>query len=224
MSFLNKMMASVGIGSAKVDTVLENARVRAGEPLRGVVRVQGGSVQQQVETIYIHLMTQYKREVNDSTVRESVSLGQFPVVGAFTLGPRENREFPFEVLLPDETPATIGRTPVWLKTGLDIAMAVDPGDADYLEVLPHRHAQVALDAVAQLGFRLRQVECEYSRRGRRYPFVQQFEFVPAGGRFRGYLDELELILYPHEGGLDLWMEVDRRARGFGGMLAEALDA
>lgn len=79
------------------------------------------------------------------------------------------------------------------------------------------------DALASLGFQLRKVECEYARRrGRSYPFVQQFEFVPTT-YFRGQLDELEVIFYPHESGLDLWLEVDRRARGFGGLLAEALD-
>ncbi|MFZ5817871.1 MAG: sporulation protein [Bacillota bacterium] len=225
MSFLKKMMASVGIGSARVNTVLEDAQVRAGEPLRGTVYVKGGSVEQQIDTIYIHLMTQYRREVENGTARESISLGHFPVVESFTLAPGENREFPFEVLLPDETPVSVGHTQVWLKTGLDIAMAVDPGDTDYLEVLPHRSAEVVFVALDRLGFRLRQAECEYSRRlGRSYPFVQQFEFVPVAGQFRGHLDELELILFPHAGGLDLWMEVDRRARGFAGLLEEALDA
>lgn len=224
MSFLNRMMASIGIGSATVDTVLENARVRAGEPMRGVVRVRGGSVEQAVDAISLHLMTQYRREVNDRTVREAYRLGEIQVTSGFTLAPGESREFPFDVMLPDQTPATIGHTPVWLKTTVGISSAVDPTDKDYLEVLPHPHTQVVLDAVAQLGFRLRQVECEYSRRlGRNCPFIQQFEFVPTT-QFRGALDELELIFYPHAGGVDVWMEVDRRARGFGGLLEAAFDA
>lgn len=224
MSLFRRMMASVGVGSATVDTVLHSERVRAGEPFSGVVRVQGGSVSQAVEAISLNLMTQYRREVNDRTTTESVSLGAFRVADAFTLGAGEVAEFPFEVLLPDETPATLGRTPVWLKTAVGIAAAVDPTDNDYLEVLPHRHSQVVFDALASLGFQLRKVECEYSRRrGGSYPFLQQFEFMPTT-YFRGQLDELEAVCFPGPSGLDLWLEVDRRARGFGGVLEAAFDA
>lgn len=223
MSFFSRMMASIGVGSATVDTVLESAEVRAGEPLRGVVRVRGGSVAQQVDGISLHLLTEYRREVNDHKVTETARLGDLEVTGPFSLAPGDVREFPFDVFLPDETPVSAGHTPVWLKTNVGISSAVDPTDKDRLTVRPHRHAQVVLDAVTQLGFRLRKVECEYSRRlNRSHPFVQQWEFVPTT-QFRGQIDELELVLYPHNGGLDLWMEIDRRARGFAGLLDEAFD-
>lgn len=72
-----------------------------------------------------------------------------------------------------------------LKTGLDIDSAVDPGDTDRLEVLPHPHMQAVLDAVAGMGFQPKASTCEYSSRlGRGVPFVQEFEFYPSP-RFRG---------------------------------------
>jgi sporulation-control protein len=42
MSFLNRLMASIGIGSATVDTIVESAQVRVGDTLRGVIQVRGG--------------------------------------------------------------------------------------------------------------------------------------------------------------------------------------
>lgn len=223
MSFLNRMMASVGIGSARVDTRLASAQVRAGDEVEGVVLIQGGSLSQQIESISLHVMTQYLREVDDRRVRENAVIGRFPVTQPFTVGAGGSREFPFRFTLPEGTPATMGQSQVWLKTGVDIAMAVDPTDNDALQVLPHRHAQPIHDAMAALGFRLRKVDTEYSRRlGGGLPFVQEFEYVPTT-QFRGRFDEVELVTFPHAGGVDLLLEVDRRARGLMGFFESAYD-
>ncbi len=60
---------------------------------------------------------------------------------------------------------------------------------------------------------------EYSRR---YRYVQEFEFYP-GGEFRRDLDELEVIFFMNTSSADLRIQVDRRAKGLGGLFAEALD-
>ncbi|MNR46493.1 Sporulation-control protein spo0M [compost metagenome] len=52
------------------------------------------------------------------------------------------------------------------------------------------------------------------------PFVQEFEFVPTS-QFRGQLDELEILFFPDEDGVDLLLQIDRKARGLAGLFAEA---
>lgn len=80
--------------------------------------------------------------------------------------------------------------------------------------------------VENLGFRLKEAECKeaaYHVR-KRLPFVQEFEFVPISGEFRGKLDEVEIIFFPHAlDECELLIQVDRRARGLAGLFAEALD-
>jgi sporulation-control protein len=44
MPFFKRILASVGIGGAKVDTRLEDSRYFAGNEVRGVVYIQGGSL------------------------------------------------------------------------------------------------------------------------------------------------------------------------------------
>jgi sporulation-control protein len=220
MSFFGKMLASVGIGAATVDTQLESPRVRAGEEVRGRVVLKGGSVEQQLTGLSVRVMSQFYRDINDQRVRENAVVASFEVPGDATLRPGEVREVPLSFLLPDETPAAVGRTPVWLSTGLEVVAGVDPSDNDRLEVLPHRHTEVVLDAIGTVGFRLREVECEYSRLGRRVPFVQEWEFVPTG-QFRGHLDELEAVFFPSAQGIDVLLQVDRKARGLMGLFAEA---
>ncbi|WP_028544738.1 sporulation protein [Paenibacillus taiwanensis] len=223
MSMFNRLLASVGIGNAKVDTLLEHARYAPGDQVQGVVKIVGGQVAQQVDGIRLTLMTQYLKESNDHKHWVNCELARYRVSEAFTLQPNEQRDFPVHIILPQQTPLTIGKAPVWLKTELDIASAVDPSDHDRIEIVPSVEQSIVIDALNRLGFRLRKAECEHAPRlGHSYPFVQEFEFVPTS-YFRDELDELEVIFYPTEHQLELLLQIDRRARGLGGWLSEAMD-
>ncbi|MFC0215448.1 sporulation protein [Paenibacillus chartarius] len=224
MSMFKKMLASVGIGAAQVDMLIDDAEIHAGDRLTGIVRIQGGRVSQNVDDVYAYVMTKYRKEQNDSHVEVEAPIAKILLAGKFTVEAGQTYEFPFSFELPDMTPVTIGRTPVWIQTGLDIKEAFDPKDQDYLNVSPHPHAQIVWEAVEQLGFRLREVTCEYApAHGRGLPFVQEFEFAPAASEFRGRLDELEVIFFPSEDGIELLLQIDRRARGLSGLFSEALE-
>jgi sporulation-control protein len=218
-----KLLAKVGIGAATVDTRLYNDAVVPGEIIEGEVYITGGDVSQEIDDIYISVVTQYKREVEDNTVTEECKLLKYCLSERFSLQPKEEKIIPFSFPIPEETPLTIGNQPVYLRTGLDISTAIDPKDTDYIQVYPHPLMQLVLDALENLGFQLYKVDCEYNPHfGGRYPFVQEFEFRPIG-KYQGYLDELELIFSLYSNELDVFLEIDRRARGFGGFLAEAFD-
>lgn len=225
MSMFKRMLASVGIGSAKVDLMLHQDVVKAGDMISGVVRIEGGRVEQHVDDVYAFVMTRYLKEQNDSKMEVEATLAKFLLASKFTVEAEQVYEFPVSFRLPANTPVTMGRTPVWIQTGLDIKEAVDPKDQDRLEVRPHPHSAVVLEAASELGFRLRKVDCEYAPRYSRthgLPFVQEFEFVPSS-QFRGQLDELEIVFYPDENGVDLLLQIDRKARGLAGFFSEALD-
>ncbi|KOO50819.1 sporulation protein [Priestia koreensis] len=226
MAIFNKVLARMGIGSARVDTKLYKDQLIAGEKIEGVIEVYGGNVEQEIDSIYLNLYTSYIREVNDSKVKENYLLNSFKIADPFVIQSQEKKEIPFSFDLPADTPVTMGRTRVWIATGLDIKNAVDPSDVDHMEVLPHPILHATINAMSDMGFRLRQVECEEApRRLRgRLPFLQEFEFVPTRGAFHGKLDELELMFYFRAPGkFDVLMEVDRRSRGISGFLAEALE-
>ncbi|RAP74200.1 sporulation protein [Paenibacillus montanisoli] len=225
MSMFKRMLASVGIGAAQVDLMLHEDVVHAGDTISGVVRIQGGRVDQQVDDVYAYVMTRYLKEQNDSKIEHEATVAKFRLTGKFMVKAEQVYEFPVSFQLPSNTPISMGRTPIWIQTGLDIKEAVDPKDHDRLQVRPHPHAEAVLDAVEQLGFRLREVSCEYAPHFGRLtglPFVQEFEFVPTS-QFRGQLDELELIFSPSESGIELLLQIDRKARGLSGLFAEAFD-
>ncbi|WP_347860835.1 sporulation protein [Salimicrobium sp. PL1-032A] len=215
-----KILASVGIGAAKVDTQLEKETFIPGEDVRGKVVIEGGETEQSIDAIHIFLMTEAIREVNDRKVKESVTLKKYKVSDQVAIGEGETKEIPFTLHIPFDAPASLGRLPIWFETGADIPMALDPEDRDPVALKPHPYIEKVLETLENhLGFRLREVEMEYSKR---HGFVQEFEFA-AGGEYRAYLDELEAIFFLSEDKLDVIFEVDRRARGLGGLFSEALE-
>lgn len=217
---LKKWLASVGIGSAQVDTQLESDSLAAGDEVRGKVVIEGGNAEQEISKINLFVMTEAIREVNDTKVKEKVKLGAYTVGSSFTIGEGDKKEIDFQFTLPIHTPPTLGRTNVWIQTGVDVPNAIDPSDRDFIEVKPHRNMHTILDALTNvLGFQMRKVEMEYSKR---YNYVQEFEFLP-GNDFRRDLDELEVMFFLTEGRTELILQVDRRAKGIGGLFAEALD-
>lgn len=213
---MKQILSRVGIGSARVDTVLPKTTLSAGESVDAEVRVEGGSSEQEVDAIYFALLTRYK---TDDSVRTGV-IDKFQVADPFTIGPDEERTFPVTIDVPLDAPITAGRTNVWLETGLDIDWSVDPEDEDPVQVEPGPRLGAFMDALDSLGFRLRSAECEQAPRsifpGR---FVQELEFVPHAGPFAGALDELEVVPTETGTGLDVKLEIDRR----GGLLSEMAD-
>lgn len=226
MSMFKRMLASAGIGAAEVNLMLHQDTVSAGDMVSGVVEIKGGRVDQTVDDVYAFVRTRYVKEHNDSKTNVEATLAKVLLAEKFTVEAEKVYEFPVSFQIPACTPVTMGRTPVWIHTGLDIKEALDPTDQDHLQIRPHPHAAVVLDAVDLLGFRLRELSCEYAPhygKPNGLSFVQEFEFVPTS-MFRGELDELEIIFYPDENGVGLLMQVDRKARGLAGLFAEALDA
>lgn len=223
MTFFNKMLARVGIGSAEIDTLLEKVSYVPGETVKGVVRIQGGSVDQEIERIYIQLMTSYIREQNDRKSEYHHTLAKFNVSDSLVLHSGENLEIPFTFPLPLETPITYNRQPVWIRTGLDIEMSIDPTDHDSIQVNPHFFMNAIFEAIEYLGFTFKSSSCEHATKlGRGVPFVQEFEYYPST-QFAGRIQELELMMNLENEGIHVLVEVDRRARGLRGLFEQAFD-
>lgn len=232
MSFLKRMLSSVGIGAAKVDTVLQGDQFVPGEIVEAMINMKGGSTEQDVEKLYISIHCTYEREVEaideedeDTEITSVFLLDKFHVADAFTINPGEEKSFSVSFQLPFNTPLTMGKAKVWVQTGMDIRRAIDPKDRDYIRVVPGEMVSALFGAVQELGFGLKEVECEAVPSGfpRSQPFVQEFEFRPLSGPFSGRLDELEIVCFPEANSVEVFMEIDRKARGITSFLAEMMN-
>lgn len=215
---MKKVLASVGIGNATVDTILSDDAVRPGDEVDAEVRVEGGDAAQEVDRIELEVETRY---LTDEEGYEEATVDRLHLTDGFTIEPGETDSFETAIDVPYATPLTMGDARVWVDTDLEISMAVDPEDRDPLEVRPTERMQAVFDAAEDLGlsFRTADVEADpYGRYvGRR--FVQEFEFRPSGGQFRGDVDEVEFVFDPAADALTVYLEVDRR----GGLLSEMAD-
>ncbi|MEZ8100996.1 sporulation protein [Vibrio bivalvicida] len=211
-----KLKASLGIGAAKVDTVLESLSVFQGETLRGNVHIQGGDVEQQIDAINLKLCTEMKVESDESTSYQDFVLAKLEAVQPFVIQPNETKQVPFELSLDDETPITAlnaakNQCHVWLATTLDIDFAIDPKDRDFVEVKPLPVVAKVLSAIEQAGFGMVKADVEkgFLRGGNfssKSGCYQEIEF-----RNNGFVNKKEIELsFVLEGGLvHCLAEVDR---------------
>lgn len=181
-------LASFGIGSARVDTRLTQHHIQAGEFLKGNVFVQGGSSHQTIDSIYLYIVTQYLKE----NKIKNYLFKKYVLSQTFTIEPDEKKEIPFNLPIPIDLPMSCGKFPIYLKTGLDIKMAVDPTDQDRFEVLPIPIVCELLKYIEESGFVLHSVVNQFEAKKRPHPFFQCFQFRPSGP-FHGYIDHLHVI-------------------------------
>jgi sporulation-control protein len=213
---LKSILSRVGIGGAKLDARLDQSRLVAGSRLTGRLHVLGGDGSQTATHADIEVKTRVQAEEH----LVSVTVAKVRIPGPLVL--RDGDAHPFAIDVPAWTPVTTygGRVAVWLETELEITASVDPTDIDRIDVDPAPEQANVIAAMQSLGFRLAKTDVEARRSwlgGR--PFVQEFEFRPAnwGGRY----DEVEIVFEGVGGGrADLLVQLDRAARGLGGMLRE----
>lgn len=222
MNFIKSAMASIGIGSAKIDTILNSRIVQPGCEVKGYVKIQGGEVEQRIDNIYLNVCTEYEKESDDKkyNVKETIQKITIPINK--TIETKEKLEIPFSFILSNKTPVSMGNSFVWISSQLDIKMAIDPKDGDDLSVNPHPNMDVILRGIHKLGFKLRKVKNDYSRYNSEVNFIQNFEFIPMNN-FRGKLDEIEVGFFMKNSSIDLLIQIDRKAKGLGGLLLDHFD-
>ncbi|KKI93324.1 hypothetical protein WQ54_03550 [Bacillus sp. SA1-12] len=230
MSIFNKIIASVGVGSAKVDTKVRKSYFTQGEILEGVVEITGGLTAQKIQSINLNLMTLYGYE--DSDRLSSTVIYTHKVNEPFVIQKGERKEIPFSFRIPLDTPITMrdpktnkNVPPVWIDTDVNILNAVDPSDKDYISIEPSEVQENIVEAIKIIGFRFRQMESQKVPFGikTKRPFVQQFEFVPSFGRYLNKLDELEVYILQDDHETTIYFEVDKKSKGAFSSIVEKLN-
>jgi sporulation-control protein len=224
---LKKLKAAMGAGAATVDAVLAVGAVRPGDNVTGVVRVEGGDIEQEIERITVALETVVEVESGDSEFRSNQTFGTQQVTGALAVAPGDAHEFPFSLPVPWETPLThiggqgLRGVTMGVRTELAVARGIDRGDLDPVQVHALPGQQALIEALEALGFGFKGADVEQGQLpgGSSLPFFQEIEFH-AGGQYRGRFNELEVTFVggPHE--TRVIFEADMR----GGWFSEGRDA
>ncbi|MEV8307481.1 sporulation protein [Streptomyces flavidovirens] len=222
-----KLLASLGAGGASVETVLTEANVVPGGVVQGEVRIQGGSVDQQIEGLSVGLQARVEVEGGDQEVKQDIEFTKQRLGGAFEVKASAVHVVPFGLEIPWETPITsiagqqLHGMNIGVTTELEIARAVDSSDLDPINVHPLPAQQAILDAFVQLGFRFKSADMERGHiRGtrQRLPFYQEIEFQPPQ-QYRG-LNQVELTFVADDREMDVVLEMDKKP----GLFSESSDS
>ncbi|MFB7374490.1 sporulation protein [Streptomyces sp. NPDC056222] len=222
-----KLLASLGAGGASVETVLTEENVVPGGVVQGEVRIQGGSVDQQIEGLSVGLQARVEVEGADQETKQDVEFVKVRLGGAFTVQAGAVHVVPFGLEIPWETPVTtiagqqLRGMNIGVTTELEIARAVDSGDLDPINVHPLPAQQAILDAFLQLGFRFKSADMERGHiRGTRQklPFYQEIEFFPPQ-QYRG-LNQVEVSFVADDREMDVVLEMDKKP----GLFSEGSDS
>jgi sporulation-control protein len=223
-----KMLAKVGIGGAKIDAVLENDLLVPGESIKAKIYIKGGKVEQEISGIELSLMTQVQVEIetDDGEIETSqnFAIDKWHIADKFTIGPDETLEYDFEGELHPETPVTTfqcakNKSRVWLQTELEIDVAIDAKDRDYIDVAPNAVMQSVVSAMDELGFRLYKTDVEKGYLNTRdfsstTGCYQELEFKPAKmGLWK--FSEVEISFVLSGNTTNILIEIDRVFRGDG---------
>ncbi|MEU5895258.1 MULTISPECIES: sporulation protein [Streptomyces] len=222
-----KLLASLGAGGASVETVLAEVNVVPGGVVQGEVRIQGGSVDQEIEGLSVGLQARVEVEGNDQETKQDIEFTKVRLGGAFTLQAKQVHAVQFTLEIPWETPVTsidgqqLRGMNIGVTTELEIARAVDSSDLDPINVHPLPAQQAILDAFIQLGFRFKSADMERGHiRGTRQklPFYQEIEFFPPQ-QYRG-LNQVELSFVADDREMDVVLEMDKKP----GLFSEGSDS
>lgn len=195
---LKKLMAKFGIGAATVDLRLDREEWRLGETMTGVIRIEGGEVEQRIHDLQVFLMmrAQVKGKYLDRPVQSIPVLSKFVVKAKPFV-----QEVPFQFTLSRDLAMSSHAVQYYLLTKLDVEQALDPTDRDFVRVLPPLHIERVFTALEQLDLR------QKAGSGKLTPYGQEFSFFP--GRPLGIpLKELEVIFYDAPDQLRLLVELD----------------
>ncbi|MFE4255897.1 sporulation protein [Streptomyces sp. NPDC056910] len=221
-----RLLASLGAGGASVETVLTEVNVVPGGVVQGEVRIQGGSVDQDIEGLSVGLQARVEVEGADQETKQDIEFTKLRLGGAFQLQANAVHAVPFGLEIPWETPVTtidgqqLRGMNIGVTTELEIARALDSGDLDPINVHPLPSQQAILDAFIGLGFRFKSADMERGHiRGTRQklPFYQEIEFFPPQ-QYRG-LNQVELSFVADDREMNVVLEMDKKP----GLFSESSD-
>ncbi|MDG4657760.1 sporulation protein [Ectobacillus antri] len=93
---LEKLMAKLGHGAAEVELYLPKDTFKPGDHIRGELVVQGGKVEQHIDSITVALV----KGMDAMEFGETAKVETIPIVDEFTIHPQETRNFLFDYTIP----------------------------------------------------------------------------------------------------------------------------
>lgn len=128
---LRKYMARLGIGSAKIDLILEKAIYQSGEEVKGHFNVKGGTIDQQLKRIDCDFVRSY---VKNGIDKEEVVIDNVTIFTTKSIEPDLVSIIPFRFILPKSIEINDDFT-YRFKSRLTFSQGVESLDFDDIQII-----------------------------------------------------------------------------------------
>ncbi|WP_090832250.1 MULTISPECIES: sporulation protein [unclassified Bacillus (in: firmicutes)] len=126
---LRKYMSLLGIGSAKIDLILEKESYRPGEPVHGYFFIQGGTIEQQVKRIECDLV------MLDQISGVETIVDSATILSGAKIESEEMNKINFSFQLPESVALTDENTSYCFHTKLHFNEGVLSRDEDVIKII-----------------------------------------------------------------------------------------
>jgi len=123
-----KLLSSIGIGSAKVNTLFFEETIVRGSDVKGEIHIFGGKAEQIISEIYVHIDTEFHKYDEDMTELRDITepILEIKIMDPMTIKPNEEKVIPFTIHLPHYIPTTFREQQIHLQTELNINVFTHP--------------------------------------------------------------------------------------------------
>jgi sporulation-control protein len=175
-----KILSSIGIGSAKVNTVLLSKNIERGMETDGEVHIFGGKAEQEISEIYIHIDSEFHKVDDDMTdFRDIIELVlEIKITDPLIIRPHEEKVIPFSFFIPFYMPITFRNQEVTIKTEIDIHYTINTVVENHGFVVRDQMIDGILKYLTDHGFKhtYKSGQCRHRKYGDDNPthFLQTF--------------------------------------------------
>lgn len=217
-SLFKTLLASLGIGAARIDLVLDRAEVVMGEEVTGQLYVYGGNVEQEIEGLSVDLRLKSYHAKTAQEIEETVCTIKV-TDEEFKLKPGVEMKFPFSFVCPYTLPISSINTKYYFMSNLEIDNGVDAKDRDFIKVKPAGLIKQFLEGMSELGMELKWEGLS----GEGDEYLQMFQFRPTDW-LKGQANEIIFWYDTVKSKKELcgFFEFDGQFSGEGGDLADFL--
>ena len=123
-----KILSSIGIGSARVNTVFLEKNIERGKEIKGEIHIFGGKTEQKISKIYIHIDSEFHKDDEDPTEFRDITepILEIEITDSVTVNANEEKVIPFSFFLPYYVPITFGDQKVTIETEIYISFINHP--------------------------------------------------------------------------------------------------
>jgi len=205
---------ALGVGGARVEVHVENARLVPGETLVAQVVIFGGDRDSSFRGVDVELVTLGPVEARSGeTHHAQIHIDGIRLDGG-EIAAGDEIAAQVEIDLAPTVPLSVGATHPVLRARLDVAGGRDPGHEVSVQIDPTPLQRRIFEAAGIIGFRLDASEVEHDpSRARMIPgapeVMQEFDFKPKSlADFS--IDEIEISFLPATDGVEVLLTVDSR--------------